>query len=65
MDNNKDYIVIYSMRVTNSLIENGYTVQWVNPHDKNPKCSVFYFEKSDKIINFLKNEWNIIIKDRG
>lgn len=61
MDPNKDYIVIFSMRVANSLIENGFNIQWINPHDNYPKSSVFYFEKSNNIIEFLKNNWNITI----
>lgn len=55
-------VVIFSNILANTLIENGFNIKRVafNKHDK--KESVYYFDNTEELREFLKVERDIIIK---
>lgn len=50
----KNDVVIFSNRLTNELIENGFNIKRVGLNKKDNKETVFYFENTEELKNYLK-----------
>lgn len=57
-----DSIVIFSAKIARDLIRQGYKLDDISS-DKNIKIkTIFYFENTEKLKDYLKQRWNIDIK---
>lgn len=50
----KNDVVIFSNRLANELIENGFNIKRVGLNKKDNKETVFYFENTEELKNYLK-----------
>lgn len=56
-------ILIFSNKLTNELIENGYNIKRVEFNKKqDSKETVFFFANTEQIRQFLEKEKGIIVK---
>ena len=55
-------IVIFSRGIANKLLDNGFSLKRIGQDKQNQQSSVFYFRNTQEIKEYLKKEFNIIIK---
>lgn len=55
-------VFIFSTKVARDLIKNRYNIIDVVENQKDKKRTVFVFQNTKKIRDYLKDKWNIEIK---
>ena len=55
-------IVIFSRGIAKKLLDNGLSLKRIGQDKQNQQSSVFYFRNTQEIKEYLKKEFNIIIK---
>lgn len=55
-------VVIFSNKLANELIENGFNIKRVGLNKKDNKETIFYFENTGEIRDYLKVNKNIYVK---
>ena len=55
-------IVIFSRGIANNLLDQGYILKHIGQDKQNRKASVFYFENTQCIKDYLAVKFDIIIK---
>lgn len=56
-----DYIYIYSYSVTKDLLENNFIIKDIKANPKNSDRTVFMFEETKELKDYLKQKHNIIL----
>lgn len=54
-----DYIYIYSYTVTKDLLKNGFIIRDIKANPKNRNRTVFMFQETEELKNYLKQNHNI------